>query len=65
MAESTVEDEFVCIFGSHLTKPNRSSLMTFNTSHEEKIIAETDYRCNGAMACVDGKKVLFLIKQTN
>ncbi len=59
MSRSTDEDEFVCIFGSHLSKPNRSTLLTFNTRRQEKIIAETDYRKYGAMACVDGKKVIF------
>ncbi len=58
MSRTKDEDEFVCIFGSHLSKPNRYTLATFNTRHEEKIIAETDYRKYGAMACVDGKKVI-------
>ncbi len=58
MSRSTDEDEFVCVFGSHLSKPNRYTLASFNTRREEKIIAETDYRKGGAMACVDGKKVI-------
>ncbi len=55
MPESTDEGEFVCIFGSHLTKPNRSSLVTFNTRLEAKLIAETDYRRYGVTACLNGK----------
>ncbi len=57
MSGTTDDDECVVILGSHLSKPNRSTLMTFNTRREEKIIAEIDYRKDGAMACVDGKKV--------
>ncbi len=60
MSGSTDEDEFVCIFKRHLTKPHKFVLMTFNTRREEKIIAETDYRRYGAMACVDGKNVFSL-----
>ncbi len=58
MSETTDEDEFVVILGSHLSKPNRYTLATFNTRREQKIIAETDYRKYGAMACVGGKKVI-------
>ncbi len=58
MSGTTDDNEFVVILGSHLSKPNRSTLMTFNTRREEEIIAETDYRKYGAMACVDGKKVI-------
>ncbi len=58
MSVSLDDNEFVCIFRSHLTKPNKCSFMTFNSKSDEKIIAKTDYRRHSAMACVDGKKVL-------
>ncbi len=62
---STDEDEFVCIFGSSLKKSNRCTLMVFNKKREERCIAETDFRKNGAMACLDGKKMPPLSEQDN
>ncbi len=37
--------------------------MVFNKKREERCIAETDFRKNGAMACLDGKKMLFFLSK--
>ncbi len=53
-----VEDARICVFGVHDSNPNRCSVMIMNSKHEERVIAETDYRRYGAVTCLNGTFVL-------
>ncbi len=52
-----VEDATVCVFGGHISKPDRCTLIILNSKREEKVIAETTYHRGGAMASLDGEFV--------
>ncbi len=52
-----VEDARLCIFGRHISKQDRCSVMVLNSRREEEVVAETDYRDFGTVACVDGEFV--------
>ncbi len=52
-----VEDAELCVFGSHISKPDRCTLIILNSKREEKVIAETTYHHGGAMASLDGEFV--------
>ncbi len=54
-----VEDATMCVFGSHISKPDRCSLMIFNSRREEKVIAETDYHSFGAIAYLNGEIIFY------
>ncbi len=50
-----VEDATVCVFGGHISKPDRCTLIILNSKREEKVIAETTYHRGGAVASLDGE----------
>ncbi len=50
-----VEDAKICVLGSHISDPNRCSVMIMNSKHEEKVVADTDYRVFEAVACLNGE----------
>ncbi len=52
-----VEDAKICVFGRHVSDPNRCSVMIMNSKHEERVVADTDYRAFGAVACLNGEFV--------
>ncbi len=52
-----MEDARICVFGSHVSDPNRCSVMIMNSKHEEMVVADTDYRAFGAVACVNGESI--------
>ncbi len=54
-----VEDARICVFGRHVSEPNRCSVMILNSKGEEKVIADTDHRDFGAVACLNGELSLF------
>ncbi len=53
-----VEDARICVFGRHISDPNRCSVMIMNSEGVEKVIADTDYRDYGAVACLNGEFAL-------
>ncbi len=55
-----VEDARICVFGVHDSHLNRCSAMIMNSKREEKVIADTDYRAFGAVACLNGEFVSYL-----
>ncbi len=55
-----VEDARICVFGSHVSDPNRCSVMILNSQRDKKVIAHTDYRAFGAVACLNGEFVSYL-----
>ncbi len=52
-----VEDARICVFGRHVSDSNRCSVMIMNSKHEEKVVADTDYRAFEAVACLNGEFV--------
>ncbi len=57
---AVIDDDCVCVFGAHPNKSARGAVMVFNTKHEEEVIAETEYRCYGTMACVNGESAVHI-----
>ncbi len=55
-----VEDASICVFGRHVSNPNRCSVLILNSQRDEKVIADTDYRAFGAVACLNGEFILYL-----
>ncbi len=53
------EDARICVFGRHVSEPNRCSVMILNSKGEEKVIADTDHRDFGAVACLNGEFAMF------
>ncbi len=51
------EDARLCIFGRHISKPDRCSLILLDSKGEDKLVAETDNRDNVAVACLNGEFV--------
>ncbi len=49
------EDAKLCVFGSHISKSGRCSVMILNSKDDVKIIAETDFREFGTVACLNGE----------
>ncbi len=49
------ETNSICVFGEHESKQRRSSVVVFNSKHEETVIAETDYRQLCSVACLNGE----------
>ncbi len=54
-----VGDARICVFGGHVSEPNRCSVMILNSKREEKVIADTDHRDFGAVACLNGEFAMF------
>ncbi len=54
-----VDDARICVFGVHVSDPNRCSVLILNSERKEKVIANTDYRDYGAVACLNGEFALF------
>ncbi len=50
-----VKDARICVFGRHISDLNRCSVMIMNSKQVEKVIADTDYRDCGAVACLNGE----------
>ncbi len=50
-----VEDARLCVFGGHISKADCCSATILTSTWEEKVIAETDFREYGTVACLNGK----------
>ncbi len=51
------EDARLCVFGRYSSKPDRCSVILLDSKGKEKLVAETDYRDNVAVACLNGEFV--------
>ncbi len=56
-----VEDATLCVFGSHIPKSDRCFVVILNSKREERVIAETDFREYGTVACLNGELFLLLL----
>ncbi len=50
-----VEDARLCVFGRHIRKADRCSVLILKSKREENVIAETDFREYVAVACLNGE----------
>ncbi len=50
-----VDDARICVFGRHISDRDRCSVLILNSERTEKVIADTDYRDYGAVACLNGE----------
>ncbi len=48
-------DARICVFGVHLSDSKRCSVVIMNSNREEEVIANTEYRDYGAVACLNGE----------
>ncbi len=55
-----VEDSKICVFGELVSDPNRCAVMMMDSKRTEEVIANTDYRAFGAVACLNGELVSYL-----
>ncbi len=56
------DDARICVFGVHLSDSNRCSVVIMNSNREEEVIADTEYRDYGAVACLNGEFILCLYR---
>ncbi len=50
-----VENARLCVFGRHISKLDRCSVVILNSKREEEVIAETDFHEYVAVACLNGE----------
>ncbi len=50
-----MDTDYVCIFGTHETNPDRCALYTFDANRKETLIAETEFRGHCAIAYLNGE----------
>ncbi len=56
-----VEDARLCLFGRNISKSDRCSVVILNSKREEEVIAETDFREYGTVACLNGEFFLLFL----
>ncbi len=59
MRTQVAEDARLCVFGRHISKADRCSVLILNSKREENVIAETDFREYVAVACLNGELAFF------